>query len=322
MSQLINEILKESFLRLSQQKKLTVTDFLQEDIDKLARITKLSFKDVMEMRCHIIRNFSSSCMNGLDAYSSLLTNSAILPTGIESFDKILNGGLHTGYIFETCGQSGAGKTQLCMTIAMNVSHQLNQIVYYIDSKNDFSASRIQAMLMSKGYSELACRTVLEQIIVIKIKNISQLVMFLNNMRKTLSGRNTTLCRLIIIDSIPVLYFPFIGGANAEGLGFLNSIMATIKCLATEFFITFFIVNIATLCTDIDNSGPEDCVELQSSIEEVRPMLGKFWLHTPSTRCFIKKCIDDLSRRSIQIIKSTHLQTGLLCNVNISEFGVT
>lgn len=62
----------------------------------------------------------------------------------------------------------------------------------------------------------ACRTILEQIIVIKVKNISQLVMFLNNMRNTLSGRNTTLCRLIIIDSIPVLYFPFIGGANAEG----------------------------------------------------------------------------------------------------------
>lgn len=70
-----------------------------------------------------------------------------------SFDKILNGGLHTGCVFEICGQSGAGKTQLCLSIAVNVSHQLNQTVYYIDSKNDFSATRIQAVLMNKGYSE-------------------------------------------------------------------------------------------------------------------------------------------------------------------------
>lgn len=73
-----------------------------------------------------------------------------------SFDKILNGGLHTGCMLEICGQSGSGKTQLCLTIAMNVFHQLNQTVYYIDSKNDFSAVRIQTVLMNKGYSELVC----------------------------------------------------------------------------------------------------------------------------------------------------------------------
>lgn len=44
MARMTNEILKESLLRLSKQNKLTVTDFLQEDVDKLARITKLSFK--------------------------------------------------------------------------------------------------------------------------------------------------------------------------------------------------------------------------------------------------------------------------------------
>lgn len=322
MARLTDEVLKESLLLLSKQKKLTITDFLQEDIDKLARITKLSFKDALQMRCRIISKFSNLCSSGLDAYSSLIKSSAMLPTGIESFDKILNGGLRTGCVFEICGQSGAGKTQVCLTIAMNVAHQFNQTVYYIDSKNDFSASRIQAVLMNKGYSELACRTILEQINVIKIKNIFQLAMFLNSLRRSLSHKNSTLCRLIIVDSIPVLYFPFIGGASAEGLGFLNSVMTTIKCLATDFFISVCLVNIATLYTEIETPGPEDSAELQSDVEEIRPMLGKYWLHTPNTRCFIQKCVDNLSRRTIKIVKSTYLQTGLLCSVKISEFGVT
>lgn len=98
-------------------------------------------------------------------------------------------------------------------------------------------------------------------------------------------------------------------------------MALIKCLAADFSITFCIVNIATPSSEIDNSSPEDCAELQSDIEEIRPMLGKYWLHMPNTRCFIKKCMDNLSR-TIKIVKSTHLQTGLLCSVKIGEFGVT
>lgn len=323
MARLADEILKESFLRLLKQRNIvTVTDFLQEDVDKIARVTKLPFKDILQIRHHIMLKFSSLCISGLEGYSNLVTNSAILPTGIKSFDKILSGGLHTGSVFEICGQSGAGKTQLCFTIALNVSHHLNQTVYYIDSKNDFSASRIQEVLMNKGYSELVCRAILEHVVVIKVKNIYQLLLFLNNLKTVLSRRNTRLCRLIIVDSIPVFYFPFIGGANTEGLGFLNSVMTTMKYISTKYFVIFCVVNIATLYKEGDNSGTEDCLELQTDTEEVRPMLGKYWLHTPSTRCLIQKCIDNLSRRTIKIVKSTHLQTGVLCTVEVSDLGIT
>ena len=106
-----------------------------------------------------------------------------------------------------------------------------------------------------------------------------------------------------------------------GLGFLNSVMTVVKSIASEFFITFCIVNIATLCTETDNSIPEDCVELQSGTEEIRPMLGKYWLHTPSTRCFIKKCVGNMTRRTIKIVQSTYFKTGSLCNVEVGEFGI-
>lgn len=43
MARLSDEMRKQSLLS-KQNKLITITDFLQEDIDKLTRITKFSFK--------------------------------------------------------------------------------------------------------------------------------------------------------------------------------------------------------------------------------------------------------------------------------------
>lgn len=52
----------------------------------------------------------------------------------------------TGKIYEICGPPASGKTQFCLTLARNVSKNLQQNVYYIDTKRDFSAKRVKSML--------------------------------------------------------------------------------------------------------------------------------------------------------------------------------
>lgn len=63
-----------------------------------------------------------------------------------SLDNLLDGGLYPGELYEFCGLSSAGKTQLCHTIAVNVILETDGVVRYFDTKRDFSASRIQMIL--------------------------------------------------------------------------------------------------------------------------------------------------------------------------------
>lgn len=59
---------------------------------------------------------------------------------------MLEGGLQTGNVYEICGLPSNGKTQFCITITKNVSQRLQQYVYYIDTKRDFSGRKILKML--------------------------------------------------------------------------------------------------------------------------------------------------------------------------------
>ena len=60
----------------------------------------------------------------------------------------LIGGLECGRIYEICGFSGSGKSQICLSIAAHVS-SFGKSVIFIDTKNDFSASRVFNMLERK-----------------------------------------------------------------------------------------------------------------------------------------------------------------------------
>lgn len=69
-----------------------------------------------------------------------------------SLDAILNGGIPTGYLTELCGLADSGKTQLCLQLAINTVKNSENTVLYIDTKGDFSATRIQKILDACGYS--------------------------------------------------------------------------------------------------------------------------------------------------------------------------
>lgn len=68
-------------------------------------------------------------------------------------DDLLDGGLNPGQIYEICGVSSSGKTQLCLTIASNIALLPNNIVRYINTKGDFFASRVETILKHKTNDE-------------------------------------------------------------------------------------------------------------------------------------------------------------------------
>lgn len=67
-------------------------------------------------------------------------------------DKLLGGGLFTSHIYELCGPSASGKTQLCFNILLNVIKVTQKNIIYIDTKKDFSVNRIKQILKKKHIS--------------------------------------------------------------------------------------------------------------------------------------------------------------------------
>jgi len=64
-------------------------------------------------------------------------------------DRLLDGGLVFGYIYEFCGPSACGKTQLSISILLNVILNTKKNIIYIDTKNKFSVNRIKEILKNK-----------------------------------------------------------------------------------------------------------------------------------------------------------------------------
>ena len=54
--------------------------------------------------------------------------------------------LETNHIYEIYGPQGAGKTQFSLAMTARISEEGQ--VFYIDTKNDFSLSRLKSMMMN------------------------------------------------------------------------------------------------------------------------------------------------------------------------------
>ncbi|KAI4460766.1 dna repair protein rad51 4 [Holotrichia oblita] len=128
-------LLTESVIdNLFSKQIFTVANFIETDVKRLANLTNLTYKNVLTIRKHIINKNAAVTKNGLSAFEEWLDKNALLQTGIQNIDSILNGGLSTGHIYELCGLPASGKTQFCLTVAMNIAQKLKQHVYYLDCK--------------------------------------------------------------------------------------------------------------------------------------------------------------------------------------------
>ena len=101
----------------------------------------------MKLTEELFRSFSAFPVPCLEQYHRQLRTEATLRTGSTGLDRLLCGGLRTGTVYELYGPAGAGKTQLCMTVAVSAVLQFKESrVYYIDTKNDLSPERVLEIL--------------------------------------------------------------------------------------------------------------------------------------------------------------------------------
>lgn len=102
-------------------------------------------------------------------------------------------------------------------------------------------------------------------------------------------------------------------------------MALMKSMATEFNLSFILVNLASSFVDTESTpvdGEDEEEEIRDTImTSVRPMLGKYWLHAPHTRLVVSRQSSEDPECLIQVLKSISLPLGKSCVVSVSQQGI-
>ncbi|XP_034239331.1 DNA repair protein RAD51 homolog 4 [Thrips palmi] len=313
---------KSALENLSQRKIHTVVDVLLEDPKKLSAISKLDFKDVITLRQTLVTNYSPLPQQGLDAYNDLMSKCSFISSGIQTLDDLLGGGFLTGNVYELCGLSGSGKTQLCLTVATNIALRQQKIVHYIDTKLDFSGKRVHSILESKELDEEVIGNTMEKILVTRVNTFSELYSFLYHLKNQLV-REPGSIRMIIIESLPAIFLQYMGSNKMDSLGLLNSLASLMNYIAHEHYVSILVVNLASKWVEEEAAPLSGEGDVSSPVPQVdiKPILGKYWTHIPSSRLYIERC-EQSNERKISVIKSTYLALGKFCMVSVTGNGVT
>ncbi|XP_032769742.1 DNA repair protein RAD51 homolog 4 isoform X4 [Rattus rattus] len=183
--------LTEEIVQLLRGRKIkTVADLAAADLEEVAQKCGLSYKALVALRRVLLAQFSAFPLNGADLYEELKTSTAILSTGIGSLDKLLDAGLYTGELTEIVGGPGSGKTQVCLCVAANVAHSLQQNVLYVDSNGGMTASRLLQLLQARTQDEEKQASALQRIQVVHSFDIFQMLDTLQDLRGTMAQQVT------------------------------------------------------------------------------------------------------------------------------------
>ncbi|XP_042111344.1 DNA repair protein RAD51 homolog 4 isoform X3 [Ovis aries] len=284
----------------------TVVELVSADLEEVAQKCGLSYKALVALRRVLLAQFSAFPFNGADLYEELKTTTAILSTGIGSLDKLLDAGLYTGEVTEIVGAPGSGKTQVCLCVAANVAHGLQQNVLYIDSNGGLTASRILQLLQARTLDEE------EQV-------------------RSSSGT----LKVVVVDSVAAVVAPLLGGQQREGLALMVQLARELKTLARDLSVAVLVRKWAwsamlafSLVPGLHQVGRcsfqvTNHMTRDRDSGQLKPALGRSWSFVPSTRLLLDSTQGSGSlgsRRVACLTKSPRLPTGCQETVDLGSWG--
>ncbi|NP_001264867.1 DNA repair protein RAD51 homolog 4 isoform 2 [Mus musculus] len=300
--------LTEETVQLLRGRKIkTVADLAAADLEEVAQKCGLSYKALVALRRVLLAQFSAFPLNGADLYEELKTSTAILSTGIGSLDKLLDAGLYTGEVTEIVGGPGSGKTQVCLCVAANVAHSLQQNVLYVDSNGGMTASRLLQLLQARTQDEEKQASALQRIQVVRSFDIFRMLDMLQDLRGTIAQQEATssgAVKVVIVDSVTAVVAPLLGG-----LALMMQLARELKILARDLGVAVVVTN--HLTRDWDG-------------RRFKPALGRSWSFVPSTRILLDVTEGagtlGSSQRTVCLTKSPRQPTGLQEMIDIGTLG--
>ncbi|KAL3268595.1 hypothetical protein HHI36_007703 [Cryptolaemus montrouzieri] len=267
-------LLNESVIAaLNREKIFTAKDFILCDSQKLAKISLLVFKEILVLKKYLTKKYAAISKNAYDQYKDSIINSAIIPSGIQSIDEFLEGGLLTSNIYEICGQAASGKTLFAYTFIKFIVLEMKQNCFYLDTKNDFSAEKLS--LLCREYSKDDISKGLSKIFIQSIETKYDL---LNGLQELVHKLENNFCiRMIIIDSLAAVILN--NSKISENNLILSHLARLMHFIATKYHVVFLVTNLVTSWMEGDFSA-----QLGS---KTTIACGKYWYTVPNTRINLK-----------------------------------
>lgn len=230
-----------------------------------------------------------------------------LTTGSVNLDKALCGGLLTSGITEIFGESGSGKSQLCMQLSLTAQLPvslggLNSCVIYICSEEHFQSKRLHQLI-----SNFSIKMNLENTINfsnnIYVSHATDYQSLENLFDQILQLVKNKKVKLLILDSIAGIF----RGSLLDCDGHQKA--KELRKIVKFFYSLCDNHNITIICTN----------QITQSVEsdKIIPALGLVWSNLINTRIQLKK---NLFSRSLKVIFSPAISS-VEVNFTINECGV-
>ncbi|XP_078278605.1 DNA repair protein RAD51 homolog 4 isoform X2 [Rhinoraja longicauda] len=262
---------------------------------------------LVAVRRVLLAQYSPFPCNGADVYEELLGSTAILSTGNQSLDKLLDSGLYTGELTEFVGAPGSGKTQVCLSLAVNVACALKQKVLYVDTSGGLSSGRLLQLVQSQVDSLEEQSEALQRIEVVRVFEVHRLLEVLQDFRASSTCQVTCgSVKALVLDSATAVLSPILGGQQMEGMSLMMQLARELKLLARELGVAVIVTN----CMVRDIGGG------------VKPALGCTWSYVPNIRILLQRGADPVgpSKRSASVLKSSRQPTRISVEFDITSSG--
>lgn len=236
-----------------------------------------------------------------------------MPTGLETFDTALNGGIPPISITEIVGAPGSGKSQFCLSLAINAFEKLYHStrpdgtrmtgsVIYIDTEGSFEPSRLVKLAKTRDYAADSMdraediAQLARSVSILTPTSVAEMNEALDSLADIVSETHAV---LIIVDSITALVkneseFP----TSIARQQFLRHVTKSLKYIADTYSIPIVVTNHVTKYRSGDANGDQI----------VAASLGTYWTHSVNTRFFLEQTSElapqlDLPIRKVMVIKS-------------------
>lgn len=213
-------------------------------------------------------------------------------TGSEHLDKFLNGGLEKGIVNNVYGESGSGKTNLCVQVAARVAENGGKVAY-IDTEAGFSPER---------FLQMSNEEALDNILIRGPTTFEEQEEAVESLEETVENENV---ELVIVDSAVSLYRLKVNGDNASEINNkLSGQLSQLTKIAREHNIPVLITN--QVYTSFD----------EGNMEIVGKDVPKYW-----SKCLLKLSEKGKNKRQMEISKHRSLPEGKKIQFKITNDGL-
>jgi len=168
-----------------------------------------------------------------------------ITTGSKEFDNLLGGrGLETKAITECFGAYGSGKTQLGLSLAVNVQMPLELggaegKAVYIDTEGTFRPERIRQIAEAKGMNP---ENILKNILVARAFNSDHQMLLVDKVGELI--KNGEPVRIVIVDSLTAHFRAEFSGRGqlADRQQKLNKYLHNLMKMAEQFNLAIYVTN--------------------------------------------------------------------------------